>query len=86
MVPSLPEFLALNQMLNDGTNLQIVGYDGYREGVEQSLWDHFNDTSRPFGHELVLYTLLTVPNPDEYPWRRFQTENSELYAGMFPEV
>lgn len=58
----------LQQKLTDGYNIQIVGYDGY--AVDRSLDDHYNDATRPFGHELVLYTLLTVENPEDYPWSK----------------
>lgn len=78
----LPEFKQLCELKAGGTNLQIVGYDAYSEGVVDPLWECFNDTSRPFGHELVLYTMLTVDSPLEYPWNRFRRENMKLYNGM----
>lgn len=65
---SLPEFKDLVTKLDDGYNLQIVGYDGY--DVTRPLEDHYVDTGRPFGHEIVLYTLLTCPDPTDYPWRK----------------
>jgi hypothetical protein len=71
------DFAALRRKLDEGTNLQIVGYDGYP--VTKSLWEHYNDTERPFGHELVLYSLLAVENPVDYPWNRFYRENHALY-------
>ncbi|KAL9647411.1 hypothetical protein ABK040_006774 [Willaertia magna] len=49
----------LVEMLKDGYNIQILGYDGYdylKEG--KTLKDCFSDP-RPFGHELVLCCLLT---------------------------
>ena len=67
-----PEFKKLKQMLNDGYNLQICGYDGYE--IIDSISNHYQDISRPFGHELVLYTLLTIDDVNEYPWRVFKTE------------
>ena len=78
----LDDFKRLNELKEGGTNLQIVGYDGYSEGVVEPLWECFNDTSRPFGHELVLFTMLTVEDPCAYPWNRFRGENFELYDGM----
>lgn len=77
-----PDFATLKQMLADGTNLQIVGYDGYP--VTRSLWEHYNDTSRPFGHELVLFSLLLLENPAEYPWNRFYALNRALYEDVPP--
>lgn len=64
------DFLKLKNMINEGYNLQICGYDAYP--VEKSLDDCYKDVSRPFGHELVLYTMLMVEE-EEYPWRKFQT-------------
>lgn len=72
------DFRTLKQQLDAGYNLQIVGYDGY--AVTATPWEHYNDTSRPFGHELVLYCLLAIEDPDEYPWRRFFQENKALYV------
>ena len=71
------EFKKLKKALRNGFNLNIVGYDGYH--VDKSLWECYNDVSRPFGHELVLYTLLTIENPEDYPWNRFYRENEEIY-------
>ena len=59
-----------------------MGYDGYSEGVLKSLWECFNDTCRPLGHKLVLFTMLTVEDPHAYLWNWFQEENFELYNGM----
>lgn len=72
-----PDFVELRRKIDDGTNLQIVGYDGY--AVTKTLWEHYIDPERPFGHELVLYSLLTIENPEDYPWNRFYRENRALY-------
>lgn len=74
------EFKILQDLLFQGFNLQILGYDGYP--VTQDLWDHYLDPTRPFGHELVLYTLLAIENPEDYPWNRYYRENNTLYAGV----
>jgi hypothetical protein len=74
------DFKTLQNSLKYGINLNIVGYDGY--DVDKSLWECYNDVSRPFGHELVLYTLLTVKNPETYPWNQFYKENKELYNNV----
>lgn len=66
-------FAKLVEMLNDGYNLQIVGYDAY--APDKDLHEHYLDTSRPFGHEMVLYTLLTVENTEEYPWNKYRSEH-----------
>lgn len=67
----LPDYKKLQKMLQDGYNLQIIGYDAY--DVRTSVDQCYLDTSRPFGHELVLYTMLTHL-PAEYPWRKYKTE------------
>jgi len=64
-------------MLSEGVNLQIVGYDGYE--VTRSLIDHYKDPSVPFGHELVLFTLLTEPNSQQYPWIVYKNQHPTLY-------
>ena len=49
----------INKMLDDGINVQILGYDGYNYQKEnKSLKECFDDDSRPFGHELCLIALL----------------------------
>ena len=67
----LKDFQHLQELIENGYNLQICGYDAY--DVTEPLEDHYLDTSRPFGHELVLYTLL-VAEPEEYPWRKYINE------------
>lgn len=74
------EFEKLLGLLDEGYNLQIVGFDGY--SVED-LWEHYNDPSRPFGHELVLYTLLTQ---EEYPWTYYYKKNSKIYKDVIPLI
>lgn len=68
LVRDLPEFKRLQSLLDQGYNLQIVGYDAYP--VTKSLEEHYCDVSRPFGHELVLYSMLM----NEAPWRKWKTE------------
>lgn len=80
MVLRHPDFGHLKDLKEKGTNLEIWGYDGYP--VTQSLWDHYLDTSKPFGHELCLYTLLTEPNAAKYPWNMYRTQNPRLYARL----
>lgn len=58
------DYRSLVKKINDGYNLNIIGYDAY--SVTKSLKEHYLDDNKPFGHELVLYTLLTEK---EYPWR-----------------
>lgn len=64
----------LKDMLKEGKKLCICGYDMVTGPLKKSLDDYYHDESRPFGHEMVLYTLLTVSDPAEYPWRKFGQE------------
>jgi hypothetical protein len=77
LAPQSAEFKQLCDWRNNGMNLQIVGYDGY--DVTDTLMNHYLDDTRPFGHELVLYTLLTVDDPFNYPWNRFRHQHPDLY-------
>jgi len=67
----------LRKLKREGTNLQLVGYDGYP--IEKDLYDVYCDPRRPFGHESVLYVLLTVDSPEEYPWNLYFLNHRELY-------
>ena len=47
--------------VKQGTNVQILGYDGFKMGVEASereLEYHLQDVSKPAGHELLLVFML----------------------------
>ena len=54
------------------------GFDAYYEGVQYKpdenvadvLFGHYLDDTRPFGHELVLYSLLMLHEEGTYPWNR----------------
>ena len=71
-----PHFQKLKQKLEDGYNLCICGYDAYQP--TEDLYTHYCDKSRPFGHELVLYSLLI----GEKPWRRYYEEHKEKYVPL----
>lgn len=71
MVPKLSAFKKLKKMVDNGYNLQIIGYDAYP--ITKDMETLYKDISRPFGHELVLYTLLTEEK-ENYPWRKYKTE------------
>lgn len=73
------DFEELCRLIDDGYNLQIVGYDGFEPS---DLYDHYLDDSRPFGHELVLYSLLVIDDPAEYPWNRYYDEYWDIYEGV----
>jgi hypothetical protein len=64
-----PHYLFLLESLADGHNIRICGYDAHStDGKTLDAWYH--DDSVPFGHEMVLYTMLTVENPNDYPWNK----------------
>lgn len=48
-----------------GANLLLVGYDGYDRG-DRTWRECFSDTTRPFGHEMVLGCMLEGVDP--MPW------------------
>ena len=82
----------LKKRRNRGYNLQIVGYDSFDpeigEGdddsaISKKLYKHYLDGSRPFGHELVLYTILMLKNPKQYPWNVYRKKHKKLYKNMF---
>jgi len=72
------DYATLRTWLAQGYNLQIVGYDGHEIG-DKSLYEHYIDLARPFGHELVLYTLLTVDDPELYPWNVYFRQHRARY-------
>ncbi len=77
LATKVADFERLTGMLADGVNLQIVGYDGFP--VTRDLQAHYEDPQRPFGHELALYTLLTVRDLADYPWNRYYHTHKDIY-------
>lgn len=76
----MQQFKKLKKYIDNGLNIQILGYDGYP--VEKSLYEHYLDESKPFGHELVLYSMLTVETPSDYPWNKYYINHSEIYENV----
>ncbi len=68
LVANEPDFLQLVSLRNGGTNLQICGYDSY---PMTDIDATYLDPSKPFGHERVLYTMLSSADPATYPWRKY---------------
>tara|TARA_R110001632_G_scaffold211680_1_gene337233 strand:+ start:1665 stop:2864 length:1200 start_codon:yes stop_codon:yes gene_type:complete len=76
------EYKRLKNLVKKGLNLIIIGYDGldiedygkktdtFKEKIEKL----YLDRTRPFGHELCLVTMLAFENPEDYPWRKYKTE------------
>lgn len=71
------EFKQLVALMDDGYNLCICGYDGYAPTT--TLMEHYLDTSRPFGHEMVLLCLLTIKESKDYPWNVYRRTHAQLY-------
>jgi hypothetical protein len=65
------DFKKLQDLIKNGTNIQICGYDGRSIG-HRSIEEEYLDPSKPFGHELVLATMLTE-KPENYPWKKYKT-------------
>lgn len=74
------DFRTLQQMLAEGTNLCLCGYDAYE--VTQSMDAHYADAAHAFGHELALYALLTIEEPRDYPWNRYREAHPERYDNI----
>jgi len=75
-------YATLVKLREKGVNIQIVGYDGYDLGIgsddnhkmiRSKFIELYNDTKKPFGHELVLAALLLIENRKDYPWRGYTT-------------
>ena len=63
LVQQTDSYQKLKQLVDDGTNIQILDYDGF-DFEDESLKDIVNDPNRVFGHGLVLVALLR----GETPW------------------
>ncbi len=72
-------FAELVKKLDDGVNLRIVGYDAYEPCTRGNIYTDYCDSTRPFGHEMVLYALLACKDSQEYPWWRFYREHRIKY-------
>ena len=74
LVRKQTDFQTLCQWLAGGYNLEIGGFDGWPltpDGANPTpaqMAAHYNDPSKPFGHEVVLATLLLFPDPKDWPW------------------
>ncbi len=83
------EYKVLVNKLNEGYNLCIYGYDGReldnKKGLnhKEFMYNEYFNLLTPFGHELVLYCLLTIDNPDDYPWNIYYIENKDIYSNIF---
>jgi hypothetical protein len=73
------DFKTLQRWRMRGMNLNILGYDGFDfreisgDTLEEKLEICYLADAQPFGHELVLVSLLVL-RPEQYPWRKHRTE------------
>lgn len=82
------QFHALVEKITKGFNLCILGYDGYDltslpgESTVDMFYRFYVDDSRPFGHELVLCSLLILKDSSLYPWNKYYQEHREIYTNV----
>lgn len=78
-----PDYEKLVALRDSGCNLMLCGYDATPVNAEtKSLDEMYADEGRPFGHELVLYSLLTVSEPIDYPWHKYRAQHPEVYENV----
>lgn len=66
LVVNTKEWKKLNKLIDDGYNIQIIGYDGVDiDKYNGDFYKHYKDTSIPFGHESVITCMLL----GIHPWR-----------------
>lgn len=71
LVLQLPEWGRLLALVDGGTNVQIVGYDAVPFATNAE--DSYTSVNTSFGHERVLFTMLTQPDAATWPWRKHKT-------------
>lgn len=68
------KFWELCKKMWDGTDICICGYDAIPLAEGETIEDAYLDPTKPFGHERVLYAMLTNLNdPTHLPWRKHKT-------------
>jgi hypothetical protein len=66
------DFAALRHMLDMGAcNLELFGYDAVP--MPQGSEHAYLSTEHPFGHERVLFVMLSEPDESAWPWRKHKT-------------
>ncbi len=83
LLAEAPAFARLLAMYNDGKSLELLGYDAYPPDAidADTLYRHYCDEKRPFGHELVILTMIALgaEGAASYPWNRYHREHREVY-------
>ena len=66
-------FKLLEQLVNNGVNIQICGFDAYAMTMtKQGIEDAYLQNQVPFGHERVLAAMIVLKEKD-WPWRKYKT-------------
>lgn len=65
LVKKTTMYKRMERELSEGKNILLLDYDGYDKG-EKTIYECFDDASRPFGHAFVLKALLQGCKP--LPW------------------
>lgn len=74
------EFTLLKKKIRHGYNLLILGYDGrdIPDTTPKGLYKEYKNKELPFGHEIVLFCLLTLKKK-LYPWRVYYKKHVDVY-------
>ncbi len=72
----------LCEMHDGGINMIICGYDARPVSHHDDIHVMYADPQHPFGHELVLYSLLTITDSEDYPWNRYARQHADVYDGV----
>lgn len=77
------DMVMLRRRLANGWNLQIMGYDAYTPDAldAETLYRHYEDPSRPFGHEMVIMTMLALQDESVWPWNVYHAKHRQIYDG-----
>jgi len=75
-------FQELVRLYQEGYSLDIHGYDAYEpKGTDKdSLYAHYCDSSKPFGHEMVILSMLSIENVADFPWNVYKNKYIEIYT------
>jgi len=71
---ALKRFTELKQLIKDGYSLCILSYDAHPIGKTKiDIENEYLDLTRPFGHEKLLFSMLVLDDPNDYPRRKYKT-------------
>jgi len=77
-------FATLLDLHRHGIDLRLCGYDAFDMGANATadeLYDYYQRTDQPFGHERVLCALLKFSDtPEMLPWHRYRRDHPTCYA------